>query len=456
MLEPKEQTDVVRPHETTVIYQPDGSAIIETVQFEVHVLQGPNAPARCRLPSGGLIIGTSPACGFVLQDPSVSRQHLELVPQGEGVRVRDMGSTNGTLLAGKRITETIAALDTPLHLGHTQIEIRRCVDQAPVPLSRRRRLGGLIGSSNAMRQIYALLERAAETDVTVLLCGETGTGKELAARAVHDHSKRSHGPFQIVDCGAVSPTLIEAELFGHERGAFTGADKERSGAFERASGGTLFFDEIGELPLHLQPKLLRALESREVMRIGGAQRLPVDVRFVAATNRDLATEVKSGRFREDLYYRLNVFKVTMPPLRRHKEDIPLLVQHFLGPHGRMLSPDIVARMQSLEWPGNARELRNAVDRAMVLAGDEAPAARQNEGGENGSGDIPSMPVRIDSSKPFKDAKAELVESFEKAYLEDALERHKGNISAAARESGIDRKHLERLVRKHGIDLKALR
>ncbi|MCU0662144.1 MAG: sigma 54-interacting transcriptional regulator [Myxococcota bacterium] len=456
MSEHIEHTAAVRPKETTLIYQPDGSALIETVQLEVRVVEGPGAPARCVLPDAGLTIGTSPACGFVLQDPSVSRQHLELCPEGDGVRVRDLGSTNGTLVSGSRITDAVVALGTPLHLGQTQLEVWRIVDQTPIPLSRRRRFGALIGSSVAMRQIYALLERAAETDVTVLLCGDTGTGKELAARALHDHSKRATGPFQIVDCGAVSPTLIEAELFGHERGAFTGADKERPGAFERASDGTLFFDEIGELPLNLQPKLLRALEAKEIQRIGGAKRLPVNVRFVAATNRDLAAEVKARRFREDLYYRLNVFRVTMPPLRQHPDDIPLLIEHFLGVHGRTLSADIVSRMQSLDWPGNVRELRNAVERAIVLAGAEAPSAPRTEGGQQPESDGSSMPVRIDSSRPFKDVKAELVESFEKAYIEDALQRHKGNISAAARESGIDRKHLERLIRKHGIDLKSLR
>lgn len=455
MSEPKEHTAVVRSRETTVIYRPDGSALIETVQLEVSVVEGQDAGSRQILPEAGLVIGTSPSCGFVLQDPSVSRQHLELTPDGDGVRVRDLGSTNGTTIAGNRITQAVVALGTPLVLGQTQLEVRHIVDQSPVPLSRRRRLGALIGSSSAMRQVYALIERAAETDVTVLVCGETGTGKELTARALHDNSKRAAGPFQIVDCGAVSPTLIEAELFGHERGAFTGADKERPGSFERAHGGTLFFDEIGELPLNLQPKLLRALESREIQRIGGSKRTPVDVRFVAATNRDLLVEVKAGRFREDLYYRLNVFKITMPPLRHHRDDIPVLVQHFIGPNGVNLSKDLVTRMRSLEWPGNVRELRNAVERAMVLAGAETPrypGSLEEEGTTDGS----SIPVRVDSSRPFKDVKAELVESFEKAYIEDALQRHKGNISAAARESGIDRKHLERLIRKHGIDLKALR
>jgi DNA-binding NtrC family response regulator len=306
-----------------------------------------------------------------------------------------------------------------------------------------------------MRQVYALLERGAEADVTVLVEGETGTGKELAARAVHEHSDRSSNPFQIVDCGAVSPTLIEAELFGHVRGSFTGADRDRPGAFELANQGTLFFDEIGELPLALQPKLLRALETREVRRIGGTTRIPVDVRFVAATNRNLADEVKRGRFREDLFYRLNVFRVVMPPLREHREDIPLLVKHFLEPlSDSPLSDDLLERMSQLDWPGNVRELRNAVERAVVLARGEKSARTPAGPGATAAGDEDgALPLEVDASRPFKEVKAEVVARFERAYLDKVLERTRGNISAAAREAGIDRKHMERLIRKHDIDVK---
>jgi DNA-binding NtrC family response regulator len=255
-------------------------------------------------------------------------------------------------------------------------------------------------------------------------------------------------PFRIVDCGAVSPTLIEAELFGHEKGAFTSADRERPGAFEQAHTGTLFFDEIGELPLDLQPKLLRALETREVQRIGGSERVPVDVRFVAATNRDLQVAVKKGTFREDLFYRLNVFKITMPPLRERRDDIKLLVDHFLKPAGcAPLSDEIINRMVQMEWPGNVRELRNAVERAVLLAKGEPTPLPQTEGG----GDFSEL--EFDSNKPFKALKAGLIESFEKSYLERVLQRNNGNISASARQSGIDRKHLERLIKKHDIKVR---
>jgi len=328
------------------------------------------------------------------------------------------------------------------------------VDSQMLPLSRRRKFGELIGSSEAMRRAYALLERAAEVDITVLIEGETGTGKELAAKAIHRNSVRGSGNFHIVDCGAVSPTLIEAELFGHVRGSFTGADRDRTGAFEIAHQGTLFFDEIGELPLPLQPKLLRAIETRKVRRIGGSVRIPVDVRFVAATNRNLFEEVKKGRFREDLYYRLNVFRIVLPPLREHKDDIPLLVKHFLGiVGGTPLSDEILERMMQMDWPGNVRELRNAVDRAMVLARGEkrgdVEISPKESGGE--ANDLSMTPVN--TTRPFKEVKAEIVARFELSYLVQVLDRTGGNISAAARESGIDRKHMERLIRKHDIDIK---
>lgn len=434
--------------ETTVIYDDDGSAVIEKVQIEVNVIEGTDVEKNSLLPPEGFIVGTHAGAGFRLTDPSISRRHVELIPDREGVHVRDLGSTNGTIVGGNRISEAFVPLGATLSLGQTKIEVCKLVDRTPLPLSRRRRLGELIGSSPAMRRIYSLLECAADAEVTVLLEGETGTGKELAARALHSHSPRAAGPFQIIDCGAVSPSLIESELFGHEKGSFTSADRERAGAFELADGGSLFFDEIGELPLSLQPKLLRALESREIQRIGGPKRFPVDVRFVAATNRDLAKEVKRGRFREDLYYRLNVFKVVLPPLRDHPEDIPLLIKHFLS--GNELPEDITSRMARLDWPGNVRELRNAIERAVVLARGEEKSEDVLDDDDIEREPSTVSALRFDATKPFKEIKAELIESFEKVYIGKVLKRNNGNISASARESGIDRKHLERLIRKHEI------
>jgi DNA-binding NtrC family response regulator len=435
--------------ETTVVYKTDGSPMIEMAQVEVIVIKGKDEGHSSVLEQSGFVVGTDPSANLRLTDPSVSRRHVELSLDSNGIRVRDLDSTNGTKVGRKRITDGVVDVGTTLVLAETRIELRRMVERYPLPISRRRRFGDLVGNSAAMRQVYALLERAAEVDATVLLEGATGTGKDLAARALHEHSNRAPNQMVIVDCGAVSPTLIEAELFGHEKGAFTSADRERAGAFEQANKGTLFFDEIGELPLSLQPKLLRALESREIQRIGASTRIPVDVRFVAATNRNLKKEVDAGRFREDLYYRLNVFKITMPSLSEHPSDIPLLVKHFLGAHGdATLSGEILQRMVQLDWPGNVRELRNAVERAVILSQRHPPSFPPNNSGQPVFSEID-----LDTNKPFKELKAELIDSFEKRYLSEVIRRNKGNISASARQSGIDRKHLERLVRKHSIEVR---
>ena len=448
-----EQTILTDVGDTAVKYA-RGQPLVEEVKVELHVTSGPDADRAFVLPRSGAIVGTGSDADFKLTDPSVSRRHVKLTPVPEGVHVVDLGSTNGTRLAAEKITETVVPLGSSLSLGKTRVDLIKLVEAQPLPLSRRRRFGELIGSTPPMRQAYALLERAAAVDVTVLIEGETGTGKELAARAVHENSTRSSKAFQIVDCGAVSPTLIEAELFGHVRGSFTGADRDRAGAFELAHQGTLFFDEIGELPLTLQPKLLRALETREVRRIGGSTQIPVDVRFVAATNRNLAEEVKAGRFREDLYYRLNVFRITMPPLREHREDIPLLAKHFLetlgAPH---LSDEMLVRMAQLDWPGNVRELRNAVHRAVVLARGEPPVSQVRPRTDGAKRDDGEFAAAIDATRPFKEVKAEIVATFELAYIRAVLKRTGGNISAAARDSGIDRKHMERLIRKHNIETK---
>jgi two-component system nitrogen regulation response regulator GlnG len=449
------QTVLTEVGDTAISYGADGLPLVEEIRVQLKVTKGVDSGRTFVLPRTGVVVGAGADAGFRIEDPSVSRKHAELVPVPGGVHVTDMGSTNGTVFDGVRISQKVVPLGSTLNLGKAKIELVRLVDSQVLPLSRRRKFGELIGSSEAMRRAYALLERATEVDITVLLEGETGTGKELAARALHRNSVRGPMNFQIVDCGSVSPTLIEAELFGHVRGSFTGADRDRAGAFELAHQGTLFFDEIGELPLPLQPKLLRAIETREVRRIGGSARIPVDVRFVAATNRNLFEEVKKGRFREDLYYRLNVFKIILPPLREHWEDIPLLVKHFLGiVGGSPLSDEILERMMQMSWPGNVRELRNAVDRAMLLARgekrDDGAISRRELDGE--TTDLSTAPA--DTTRPFKEVKAEIVSRFELSYLVQILDRTGGNISAAARESGIDRKHMERLIRKHHIDIKS--
>jgi DNA-binding NtrC family response regulator len=309
--------------------------------------------------------------------------------------------------------------------------------------------GQLVGRELKMRRLFKLLEDVARNDATVLIEGETGTGKELVAEEVHNHSPRKNGPFVVFDCGAVPRELIESALFGHIKGSFTGAITDRKGAFAEAHGGTIFLDEIGELPLELQPALLRALDKKAVRRVGSNNYEKVDVRIVAATNRDLRAEIANKTFREDLYYRLAVIRVTLPPLRERGGDIPFLVDHFIRMLGAgrnlAVTPDDMARLQRHSWPGNVRELRNVLERACVLS--RGDSINLDDAFTEKS--APALGIRTDL--PFKEAKGQLVELFEREYIVDLMRRHKMNLSAAAREAQIDRKHLRELIRKYGLD-----
>jgi DNA-binding NtrC family response regulator len=436
-LPPKTQTHVP----TSVIYEAGRVPQIEYRSLELHVVEGADQGAS-HVVQGPVVVGTAPETDLRLTDRAVSRRHLELRPAGDGLWLRDLDSTNGTFLRGSKVREAVLQPGESFEVGRTRVEVRTSTSRRRVALSKRDRFGGLVGESAAMKRLYSLLERVCPTDVTVLIEGETGTGKELAARALHDGGNRAAGPFVVVDCSAVSPTLIEAELFGHAKGAFTNADRDRQGAFETAQQGTIFLDEVGELPLELQPKLLRVLQEREVRRIGEQTIRHVDVRVIAATNRDLPEEVAKGRFREDLYYRLAVFRVRMPALRERTEDIPLLVRHFIGDRpGTAISDETMRKLKGAPWPGNVRELHNTVERALLLSFEEI---------ESSSPRAPSTAPAIDASRPFKEVKNEVVDGFERSYIERLMERAKGNVSRAAREAGIDRKHLERLLKKHHL------
>ena len=427
---------------TSVIYEAGRVPQIEYVSLELHVVQGDDS-GKTVVVKGPTIVGSLAEADLSLSDRAVSRRHVELRPAGDGLWLRDLESTNGTFLRGTRVREALITPGESFEVGRTKIELRSTKSRRRVPLSKRTKFGGLVGESSAMRRLFALLERVSPTDVTVLIEGETGTGKELAARALHDRGARAAAPFIVVDCSAVSPTLIEAELFGHTKGAFTSAERDRQGAFECAHSGTIFLDEVGELPLELQPKLLRVLQEREVRRIGEQAVRQIDVRVIAATNRDLADEVARGRFREDLYYRLAVFRIQMPSLRERTEDIPVLVQHFLRDRpGIRISEETLRKLQNASWPGNVRELYNAVERALILSFEELETAPS-------AASIPGS-VPIDASKPFKEVKGQLVDSFERQYLEQLMVLAEGNVSRAARQAGIDRKHLERLLKKHGL------
>jgi DNA-binding NtrC family response regulator len=338
-------------------------------------------------------------------------------------------------------------------------------EEAPPPTDREvARLGGLVGTSEVMRAAFVRLRRLAASEIAVLISGETGTGKELAARALHEGSPRAAGPYVVCDLGATPPNLIESELFGHLRGAFTGAIHDRHGAFELAHGGTIFLDEVGELEWHLQPRLLRVLEQHQVKPVGGSAYRPVDVRVVAATNRDLAAEVRAGRFRADLYHRLSGASVYLPPLRERVEDIPVLVEHILrqltrgpAPRAPRLSGAAMQALVAHDWPGNVRELRNVLERSFSLD-DEAPILEMNEfnAAPTPTTDriqlaLATADEHIDLDTPFKQAKDHVLRSWERRYIEALLGRYDGNITLAARRAGIDRVHLHRLVKKHGLE-----
>jgi transcriptional regulator with GAF, ATPase, and Fis domain len=430
-------TRAVRPSETKV-------------GIQVVVLSG-SAKGTSRPLGEKLRLGKAHDNDLVLDDDTVSRHHCELARANDGVHVRDLGSTNGTRVQGARVSEAIVQPGTVLSVGEVEIALRPAVRNVEVLPSDKTWFGAAIGRSLGMRSIFGVLERIAPTDGTVLLEGETGTGKDVLARAIWTESARANGPFVVVDCGAVSYALLESELFGHERGAFTGAVATRQGAFELADGGTVFLDEIGELPLDVQPKLLRVLETKEFRRVGGNRTLKTNVRVIAATRRNLQREVQAGKFREDLYFRLAVVPITVPPLRARREDIAPLVQHILKASGGglALSDETMQALLAHDWPGNVRELRNVLERTVYLA----HAAGQTEL------DLVSLPTyappggdvfQFDSARSYRETRAKFDAEFERRYVKWLLARHSGNVSAAAREAKMDRKHLHDMAKKHGL------
>jgi DNA-binding NtrC family response regulator len=410
-------------------------------------------------------IGSAKTGDIVITDPTVSRHHAEIRRGRDGVVLRDLGSTNGTFVGQVRAKEVYLGRDTTFRVGRTELVFNPADEIIDVQPSDADRFENLVGNSIPMREVFGILERVAPTDLTVLITGETGTGKELASRAVHTRSKRAAGPFVVFDCGAAPENLIESELFGHQRGAFTGAVDARPGVFEMAHGGTIFLDEIGELPLELQPKLLRVLEQREIRRVGTSTTKPIDVRVVAATNRNLREEVDSGRFREALYYRLAVVEMAMPPLRDRLDDLDMLANHLLerSAHNeriRQISPEVMAVFSSYRWPGNVRELNNVIERAMpftdgsTITIESLPEAvirgRTTPPREPDTRPSPPPPVLTGAPLPFKDAKDQLIDAFERQYLLDLLDKYDGNVSKAARAADMDRKTITRLMKKHSI------
>ena len=430
--------------------------------FRLRVVSGPDQGKEHMLDEGTTMVGTHADNDLVLSDATVSRYHLEVRVRRDGIEIRDLDTTNGTKHGGARVTQIILTGAARLRLGkHTEIDVEPIDHNVELSDWPNDRFGDVLGTTEPMKKLFSLLAKAAPTEATILLQGETGTGKEAIAEAVHHASRRSKGPFVVVDCGSIPHELIASELFGHAKGSFTGAANDKQGLIEAANRGTLFLDEIGELALDLQPQLLRVLDRRQVRRVGETQSVDVDIRVIAATHRDLRAMVKAGQFREDLYYRLAVVATPVPPLRDRKADIPTLATWFAEKMGRgsfAQSPALLEQLQRHDWPGNVRELRNVVERALSLG--DSVLADLGEGTPRPT-PVPHADADAQQSRgsnpdvlelPFKEAKAQLVEAFERDYLKALLERHHGNISRAASEAGIDRNYIHRLVKKYGLEV----
>lgn len=441
-----------------------------------------------------ITIGTREDNDLVLAaDDTISRQHCHIIQEDDRYLLIDRNSTNGTHINGVRVREAYISPGATIAVGNTHIRFNPFQERISISPAETERFGDIVGKSIKMREIFSVIEKISPTSATVIIEGETGTGKEVIAQTIHKVSSRSQGPFVVFDCGAVPESLIESELFGHEKGSFTGAVMSRKGLFEMADGGTIFLDELGELALDLQPKLLRVLEQREVRRIGANKSSPINVRVIAATNRALEQEVRAGNFREDLFYRLSVVRLYLPALRERREDIPLLVNHFLHSKRfnrmhdseemrvRSIEREAVEALQRYDWPGNVRELVNVIERACSMTdtdcirlldlpdhisgantrfGDNIPLQElgahrtepvsDEEFGSEASWD--ALPDRkAFNHKPFKEAKEEWISIFEQDYLTELLVRHKGNISQASREADIDRKYFRKLMQKYNIE-----
>jgi len=443
----------------TQLLTDDASGLLVERSFRLRVASGPDQGKEHMLDEGTTMVGTHADNDLVLSDATVSRYHLEIRVRRDGIEVRDLDTTNGTKHGGTKIGQVVLTGAARLRLGkHTEVDVEPIDTSIELGDWASDRFGDVLGATAPMKRLFALLGKAAPTEATILLHGETGTGKEAIAEAVHHTSRRAKGPFVVVDCGSIPHELIASELFGHAKGSFTGAAGDKQGLIEAANHGTLFLDEIGELALDLQPQLLRVLDRRQVRRVGETQSVDVDIRVIAATHRDLRAMVKSGQFREDLYYRLAVVATSVPPLRDRKEDIPVLATWFAEKMGRgsfVQSPALLEQLQHHDWPGNVRELRNVVERALSL-GDAALADLGDGASRPTTADGAPVAKRASDPSvldmPFKEAKAQLVESFERDYLTALLARHHGNISRAASEAGIDRNYIHRLVKKYNLEV----
>jgi DNA-binding NtrC family response regulator len=395
-----------------------------------------------------IVIGRSASCDMQVDAPDVSAVHCEVSASHRGIVVRDLSSTNGTQVNGVLISDGVVTRSSILSVGNTALTLT--LEEEKWLDARESHFGDLVGQSEAMKLVFRMLSEAAPTELSVLLTGETGTGKEVAARCLHQASARRDKPFVVLDCTSVPASLAESILFGHEKGAFTGATERTPGLFQEASGGTLFLDEIGELPTELQPKLLRALAEKQVKRVGANRYESVDVRVVAATLRDLSQSINHGHFRSDVYFRLAQLRIRLPPLRDRLDDLPLLVEQFcqrLGLPNR--SADVVAFIRQncseSQWKGNVRELANVVQLVASVA-PGSPVLEQL---------VQTHPYRLEEESGVSDfttARREVLREFERSYFEKLAERCDGNVSEMARQSGIGRHYVRGHLKRHGISV----
>ncbi len=473
-VESKNFPDFVPP---TKIAYVDRSPTLHLRRCVLTSLDGKSYPFE----KGEVHVGAMRDNDIVLNDETVSRRHCKIMQEASGYVLVDLASTNGTFVNNVRIREAFLTPGCTISVGKTELKFQAHESRFEIVPSAKNKCGDIVGGNAKMREIYSIIEKIAPSSTTVVIEGETGTGKEVVAQSIHKLSSRAKGPLIVLDCGAVPPNLIESELFGHEKGSFTGAVMTRQGLFEMADGGTLFLDELGELPIDLQPKLLRALEQREIRRVGSSKPIKVDVRIIAATNRRLEEEVQAGRFRQDLFYRLSVVRLILPALRNRADDIPLLVDHFLATQPYNLGPDGTQRvraasqnalecLQKYDWPGNVRELVNAIERAISFCDSgtidaldlpehirsSRPSGRAETSSSPPAKSSPSAPTpdrNLTNGKiAFKTAKEKWVASFERDYIISLLTEHQGNISHAARDAEIDRKYFRKLMKKYEIDV----
>jgi DNA-binding NtrC family response regulator len=425
-------------------------ARIEVRGGKLSVTKGAGSKKELDVGSETVVVGRNEACDLVLDDRKVSAVHMELLATERGVRVRDLGSRNGTFIGDTRVGEVFLTKHAFVVLGDSMVEFSPSVPhevEAPALDG----FGPLVGMSASMRGVFERLKKAAPTDLTVLVTGETGTGKELVAQAIHEASARANRPFVVVDCGSIPASLAESALFGHERGSFTGAVDKRVSPFVEADGGTIFLDELGELPIDVQPKLLRALAEQRVKSVGSNAYRPVNVRVIAATRRDLVREVNAGTFRSDLYFRVAQLKVELPSLRQRLEDIPVLVRRMIEELGDKdsydrIPSDSLERLMRHDWPGNVRELRNVVAVALAFT-KEGPIDLASHLSPLATSAAESAPTR---GRTFQDAKREILARFEREYFTALYAECSGNVSEIGRRAAMERAHVRGYLRRHGI------